>query len=171
MKTLMVACVGTLMAMSMFVSVVSQAAFAQGSPLGQFDGHDDVGSPKISGSATYNAVSQEYAISAAGVNMWANRDEFHFVWKRMKGNFILQARVELIGKGVDPHRKLGWMVRTGLDPDSPYADATVHGAARVIARHSHNQLPVVDGDNKLVGLVTRLDVLRALSSDGLGLDE
>src|SRR6185369_6270665 len=127
MKPLIVACVRTLMAMSLFVSVVLQAAFTQASSLGQFDGHDDIGSPKISGSATYNAVSQEYAISAAGVNMWANRDEFHFVWKRMKGDFILQARVELIGKGVDPHRKLGWMVRSSLDPDSPYADATVHG--------------------------------------------
>jgi hypothetical protein len=28
---------------------------------------------------------------------------------------------------VDPHRKLGWMVRSSLDTDSPYADATVHG--------------------------------------------
>ena len=39
--------------------------------------------------------------------MWAQRDEFHFVWKRMTGDFILQARVELLGKGVDPHRKAG----------------------------------------------------------------
>jgi len=95
--------------------------------LGQFDGHGDVGSPRIPGSATYNAVSQEYALGAAGVNVWAKRDEFHFVWKRMKGDFILQARVELVGKGVDPHRKLGWMVRSGLEADAPYADAAVHG--------------------------------------------
>src|SRR5438552_3596565 len=45
----------------------------------------------------------------------------------MKGDFILQARVELVGKGVDPHRKLGWMVRSGLEADAPYADAAVHG--------------------------------------------
>ena len=127
METQIFACARTLIARSAIVSVVFQAAFTQANPLGQFEGHVDIGSPKIAGSATYNAVSQEYAISAAGVNMWANRDEFHFVWKRMKGDFILQARVELIGKGVDPHRKLGWMVRSSLDPDSPYADATVHG--------------------------------------------
>jgi regulation of enolase protein 1 (concanavalin A-like superfamily) len=59
--------------------------------------------------------------------MWGNRDEFHFVWKQMKGDFMLQAAVEFVGKGVDPHRKLGWMVRKSLDEDSPYADATVHG--------------------------------------------
>jgi TolB protein len=95
--------------------------------LGQFDDHADVGSPQIAGSATYNAASQEYTLSAAGANMWEARDEFHFAWKRMKGDFILQARVELIGKGVEEHRKLGWIVRKSLDADSPYADAAVHG--------------------------------------------
>ena len=59
--------------------------------------------------------------------MWGPRDEFHFAWKRMKGDFILQARVELVGQGVDPHRKLGLIVRSTLDADSPYADAAVHG--------------------------------------------
>ena len=85
---------------------------AQEGRLGEFDGHEDIGAPRISGSATYNAVSQEYALAAAGTNMWARRDEFHFAWKRMKGDFILQARVEFVGQGVDPHRKLGLMVRT-----------------------------------------------------------
>ena len=54
-------------------------------------------------------------------------DEFHFVWKRMNGDFILRARVELLGKGVDPHRKMGLIVRGGPDADAPYADAAVHG--------------------------------------------
>jgi len=103
------------------------SAATQAQPLGQFEGRGDVGSPKIAGTAFYNAVSQEYSLSAAGTNMWAQRDEFHFVWRKMKGDFILQARVELIGKGVDPHRKLGLIVRTSLDADSPYADAAVHG--------------------------------------------
>jgi TolB protein len=35
--------------------------------------------------------------------------------------------VELVGKGVDPHRKLGWIVRSTLDDDSPYADGAIHG--------------------------------------------
>jgi len=95
--------------------------------LGQFEGHADVGSPRLAGSAAYNAVSQEYTLTAAGANMWAARDEFHFAWKKMTGDFILQARVELLGKGVDPHRKLGWIVRSTLDDDSPYADAAIHG--------------------------------------------
>ena len=31
--------------------------------------------------------------------MWAQRDEFQFVWKRLTGDFILQARVELRRRG------------------------------------------------------------------------
>ena len=95
--------------------------------LGQFADHGDVGSPRLAGSAAYNGFSQEYTLSAAGVNLWGPRDEFHFVWKRLTGDFLVQARVELLGKGVEPHRKLGVMVRTTLDADSPYADAVVHG--------------------------------------------
>jgi TolB protein len=100
---------------------------AQSAPVGDFDAHGDVGAPKIAGSAAYNPVSQDYTLTAAGTNMWAQRDEFHFVWKRMNGDFILQTRVELIGKGVDPHRKAGLIVRAGQDADAPYADAVVHG--------------------------------------------
>ena len=103
------------------------AVSGQGARLGEFDGHGDVGSPKIAGSATYDAASQEYALTAGGVNMWAERDEFQFVWKRMTGDFILQARVESVGQGVDPHRKAGWMVRPSRDADAPYVDGVVHG--------------------------------------------
>jgi Tol biopolymer transport system component len=100
---------------------------AAGGPLGEFDDHGDVGAPRLAGSASYNGFSQEYALAAAGVNLWGPRDEFHFVWKRLAGDFILQARVALLGQGVDPHRKLGVMLRSTLDADSPYADAVVHG--------------------------------------------
>lgn len=96
-------------------------------PLGQFDGHGDVGAPKIAGSATYNAATQEYHLSAGGVNMWAQRDEFQFVWKKLTGDFIIQARIELVGKGVDPHRKAGVLVRSTLDAEAPYVDSVIHG--------------------------------------------
>jgi Tol biopolymer transport system component len=96
-------------------------------PLGEFDDHGDVGGPRLAGGATYNAFSQEYTLAAGGVNLWGPRDEFHFVWKRTTGDFILQTRVELLGQGTDPHRKLGFMVRSTLEDDSPYADAVAHG--------------------------------------------
>ena len=31
------------------------------------------------------------------------------------------------GDGVDPHHKLGWMVRSSLETNSPHANAAVHG--------------------------------------------
>ena len=43
-------------------------------------------------------------------------------------------------------------------------DATVREAARLIARKKHNRLPVVE-HGRLVGVVTRVDVLDALTSD------
>jgi hypothetical protein len=95
--------------------------------MGDFDGHGDIGSPKIAGSAAYNPISQEYSVAAGGANMWAQRDEFHFVWKRMKGDFIVQTRVQLLGKGVDPHRKAGIVIRPTTDFDAAYADGVVHG--------------------------------------------
>lgn len=106
---------------------LSQGMPVQAAAVGQFQGHSDIGAPKLSGNTTYNAASQEYVLTASGTNMWGTRDEFQFAWRRLQGDFILQARVEFPGKGVDPHRKAGWIVRNSLDDDSPYVSAAVHG--------------------------------------------
>ena len=58
--------------------------------------------------------------------MWFDDDQFHFVWE-LSGDFILRTRAQLLGEGVDAHRKLGWMIRSTLDPNSPYIDVAVHG--------------------------------------------
>ena len=41
-------------------TMAAERGVGPGRALGAFDGHGDVGSPKIAGSAIYNAVSQEY---------------------------------------------------------------------------------------------------------------
>jgi WD40 repeat protein len=125
--------------------------------LGDLDGHQDIGAPKIAGSATWNAVSQDYTLSAAGLNMWAARDEFHFAWKRLKGDFILQARVELIGQGVDPHRKLGLIVRSSLEPDAPYADVAVHGDGLTSLQYRRTKGAATE---QVVSAVTAADVVQ-----------
>jgi hypothetical protein len=125
--------------------------------LGQFQSHEDVGSPRLAGSAAYNAFSQDYTLTAAGANMWAARDEFHFAWKKMTGDFILQARVELLGTGVDPHRKLGWIVRSTLDPDSPYADAAVHGDGLTSLQYRRRKGAVTE---QVTSPLTRADVVQ-----------
>ena len=100
---------------------------AVGPALGLFHGSGDIGAPTKSGGSRYNGATQEYALSAGGVNMWAERDEFQFAWRRMTGDFILHTRVAFHGAGVDPHRKAGWIIRRSLDDNSPYVDGVVHG--------------------------------------------
>jgi TolB protein len=103
------------------------AAEPQGGRLGDFESHGDVGAPALAGGATWNAVSQEYRLEAAGVNMWGTQDQLHLAWTRLRGDFILTAEVRFLGEGVDPHRKAGVIARSSLDADAPYADAVRHG--------------------------------------------
>jgi CBS domain-containing protein len=49
------------------------------------------------------------------------------------------------------------------NPTTVTPDAPVDDAAELIAENKHNRLPVVDDDGRLVGVVTRLDVLDALT--------
>lgn len=96
-------------------------------PVGQFSNSADVGAPAIAGSTTYDASLQQYRMSAGGINMWGETDQFQFAWRKIKGDFIARARIEFVGMGVDAHRKAGWIARTSLDADSAYADACIHG--------------------------------------------
>ena len=105
----------------------SGAAHCQDSKLGLFEKQGDIGAVLKPGSVTYDSKKQEYVIEGSGTNMWGGQDEFHFVWKRMKGNFILTTRAQFVGKGVEAHRKIGWTVRPSLDSDSPHVNAAVHG--------------------------------------------
>ena len=117
--------VAKLVLAAVIISAITQGDGAES--FGQFDGQTDIGAPKLAGSATYDSATQEYTLSGAGTNMWFGADEFHFVWKKMKGDFILRTRTEFIGKGAVAHRKIGWMVRPNLEPDAPYADCAQHG--------------------------------------------
>ncbi len=49
------------------------------------------------------------------------------------------------------------------DPITVVPEDSVRHAARLIAEHKHDRLPVVDDERKLVGMVTRVEVLEALA--------
>jgi CBS domain-containing protein len=51
------------------------------------------------------------------------------------------------------------------DPDVIAPSATVREAAQKIHETGHNRLPVVDEDGRLVGVVTRVDLLGALAAE------
>ncbi|HEV8369015.1 MAG TPA: hypothetical protein VGQ39_13765 [Pyrinomonadaceae bacterium] len=115
-----------LAAIAMFM-LVSPPILAQQQPVGAFADQADVGNPSRSGAALYDPKKQEYTIEGAGTNMWAGRDEFHFVWQRLSGNFILTSQAAFVGKGTEQHRKIGWIVRSSLDADSAQASVVLHG--------------------------------------------
>lgn len=70
-------------------------AVAQQKAVSLFEHHEDVGAVATPGSVVYDAEKQTYTISASDTNMWANKDEFHYAWKRMKDDFILCAAPDI----------------------------------------------------------------------------
>ena len=114
-----------LLAAIVFASL--QSLNAQKANYGIFDASADIGNVFHRGSTVYNPATQEYLVTGSGANIWADHDEFHFVWKKLKGDFILRANTAFLGKGIDPHRKTGWMVRSSLDTSSSHVSAVVHG--------------------------------------------
>ena len=94
---------------------------------GIFDHQINIGDPAIRGTVAYNPESQEYTIEGSGFNMWSGNDEFQYLYKSIQGDFILRARIRFVGEGVDPHRKIGWIVRNNLRGDSPHVNASIHG--------------------------------------------
>ncbi len=96
-------------------------------PLAIFDGRGDLGAVLKPGTVVEDAAKRALVIEGAGANMWFAADEGYFLWKRLKGDFIVSARVAFIGEGVEAHRKIGWMARSTLDTGSAQASAVVHG--------------------------------------------
>ncbi len=99
----------------------------RGPSLGFFDGFTDVGSPGIAGSAGYWEPGQVYRMKGSGSNIWFGEDSFAFLWKKMSGDYILQAEMAFMGEGVDPHRKAGLMIRDGLTSGAAHVSCVIHG--------------------------------------------
>lgn len=101
------------------------SSFAQ-VPVGALQYNKDIGSPKLSGSASYDEGTQTYTIKGAGYNIWGQRDEHHYLYNKLKGDFILTANFELEGVN-EVHRKTGWMVRASEADNSVMCGGFLHG--------------------------------------------
>lgn len=110
------------------IALVLSVITANAAPIGEFTDHGDIGKPRHAGSASYDAATRTYTITGGGQNMWAARDDFHYAWKQMSGDF--RATVDLKFTSPAPkqgdagflHRKGGIVVRQDLDTDSAYVD-------------------------------------------------
>jgi hypothetical protein len=103
------------------------AALLAGAPvsIGIFNADTNIGNGR--GSVSYDAKAHAYLIAGSGQNMWDTRDDFHFVWKRLSGNFVLSTRAQFMGAGGEEHRKIGWTIRPSLEPSSAHVTAALHG--------------------------------------------
>jgi len=103
------------------------AGIGRGQGVGDFEGQDEIGHPGKAGSASAGSARGEYLIAGGGENMWFTNDAFHFVWRKVSGDFDLRAAVEWVGRGGNAHKKACLMVRQSLEPGAPYVDVAVHG--------------------------------------------
>jgi TolB protein len=124
------------------------AGFAQ---IGVFDAEGDVGNPQSKGKVVYSSATQEYSVTGGGNNMYHAGDQFHFVWKKVTGDFIARARCKgYVKNGAEPdlNCKAGWMARKDLTGGSIYAGTGLHqkGLATLLyrAKDSHETGEVKD---------------------------
>lgn len=104
----------------------SNTVFSQTPNLGIFEKSEDIGTCLIKGSSVYNPDLQEYTMCGSGDNMWYGKDAFQFLYKKMKGDFILQFEFKFTSLVKNEHRKVGWMVRNDNSFDSPHVNGTIH---------------------------------------------
>jgi TolB protein len=106
--------------------LLAASAFAQAGKFGSFTNSDDVGAPPLKGAAEFDASTRQYRITGSGTDIWANADQFHYVWREMSGNFAVTATAKFLTDGIG-HRKAVIMLRKSLDTDSPFVHLAIHG--------------------------------------------
>jgi hypothetical protein len=86
MKSLFLNCITVLF----FLLVVQMQVQAQNT--GIFEGATDVGPVKHKGTSAHAKSTGDYVLAGSGANIWGGKDEFHFLWRKLTGDFILQTR-------------------------------------------------------------------------------
>ena len=117
------------MKFSFFLSLVfcSNIVIAQTNPLGVFTNNADIGNPKNAGSSKYDPATQTYTLRGSGSNIWFNRDEFQYLYKKINGDFLLTADFAFVAEKGNGHRKIGWMIRESVDEGAASYNAVTHG--------------------------------------------
>jgi hypothetical protein len=96
--------------------------------IGIFEGQSDVGGALVPGSSSFNSASKQYTVASAGYNVWYQRDEFRFVWKKISGDVSLAADIDFPDTAGYGDRKAFVIIRQSLDDDSKEAMVAIHGA-------------------------------------------
>ena len=70
-----------------------------------------------------------WTISADGADIWGNSDQFHYVYRELTGDAIIEARVVDNGEGSNDWAKGGVMIRQSLDPGSINVSGFITGGS------------------------------------------
>jgi hypothetical protein len=100
-------------------------------PIGVFEGQSDVGSAVAPGSASYDPAARAYTIHSAGYNIWYTRDEFRYLWKKMRGDVSLAGNIAFPDPNGYGDRKAVLVIRQSLDDDAKEVVVALHGAGMV----------------------------------------
>jgi hypothetical protein len=98
-------------------------------PIGIFTGKSDIGAALVPGSSNY--ANGTYTIHSAGYNIWYTRDEFHFLWKEMKGDISLAADIAFPDPNGYGDRKAVLVIRQDLEDDSKQVVVALHGLGMI----------------------------------------
>jgi len=105
---------------------------------GVFTGNTSIGNKKISGTSVYDPGKQEITVTGAGKGIGSHKDEIHYTYRKMSGNFILRAHIKKTDDNRDPSGRTGWMIRHSLEANSPAVSASVSGKGDVSLHYRLN---------------------------------
>jgi hypothetical protein len=101
--------------------------------IGIFSGSQDIGSPGLAGSSSYNSSTGTYTVIGGGSDIWTGDDQFRYTYVPITGNATIYARV--VDGDSDPSAhssKAGVMFRTSLDAQSQYVYMCItHASANI----------------------------------------
>ena len=130
-------------------------------PIGIFDGQSDVGGALVPGNSSYDAATGQYTINSAGYNIWYQRDEFRYLWKKSSGDFSIAADVAFPNAEGFGDRKAVLVFRQSLDDDSKAVMVGQHGAGMIhLAFRPDKGAMMKDLEYRFTGLLTGVHAKR-----------
>lgn len=130
-------------------------------PIGLFEGQSDIGSALVPGSASYDPNTRQYAIHSAGYNIWYQRDEFRFLWKKMSGDLSLAGEVSFPKPEGYGDRKAVLVIRQSLDDDAQQIMVGQHGTGMIhIAWRAARGGQMKDAEYRFGGTLAKVQARR-----------
>ena len=112
---------------SLFVLAAHLESSGQTARIGVFERSLDIGVTATKGKSVYDSSFQSYLIRGAGQYTDLNREDIHFLHRRIGGDFIVTADFSFANDNGLSEKKMGWMVRESLRDDAAHVAAYRQG--------------------------------------------